>query len=382
MYIEAILNKNFPYFQKLSPHDKELFTERLQKFLAAKSIEGRKELSVNVEMEVITAAVFVQITFRLAEYLLSDFQKIILYPDKFISPFTGELSEGEVNPEGAIVFSWPDLYKGINDANDRWSPGLHQLALALFHSHVSGKNRDRHFSIYFDKWYTVARKSLEQVNHEESFFRHQEIKSLKDFFALGTVYFFEDAKAFHGSMPDLYYHFTQLYRQDPLLPDFRPEFGPKKKTAQSGSGALVEKLTPHGFSWFIHFLFFLLISLMLGTLLDLFTDNSLVTFIVAPAVSGLIFGKLQTIYLTEKMLTVSSFFGYSKSEFPLDTIVSVNYFEGRRTTFLEVNYWEEGFIQRKTYDIDFTFKNMENIFSYLLEKEEIAIRKDYKIYIL
>lgn len=170
--IHHCLDKSFGYYRRLSSEKKAVFVKRTKKFIAVKTFETRNDLVLTDEMKIQISACAIQLTFGLNYYLLKHFHKIIIYPDKYYSRMTKSRNVGEVNTAGIIVLSWDAFQKGLADDDDSYNVGLHELAHALNFTDLMGKDIDKRFSIYFDKWYVHAKLHIESHRGEKSFFRN------------------------------------------------------------------------------------------------------------------------------------------------------------------------------------------------------------------
>lgn len=214
--LEYTLKKFVPYYNLLSERHKRLFIMRTQMFMNYHSFEGRDGLLITEEMRVRIAATAVQLTFGLKEYLLRHFVTIVVYPDVYVSPATGDWHKGETNIRGSIVLSWKHFVEGFETTEDKLNLGLHELAHALDLGRLV-KDADPFFFRYFLKWSAVANETYMEVGASEyHFLRNYAGTNMREFFAVSVEHFFEDPEGFSNELPLLYQHLCVLLHQDPL----------------------------------------------------------------------------------------------------------------------------------------------------------------------
>jgi MtfA peptidase len=210
------LKKFVPYFNMLSDQHKRLFIMRTQLFMNYHSFEGRNGIYVTEEMQIRIAATAVQLTFGLKEYLLRHFVTIVVYPDVYVSPATGDWHKGETNIRGSVVLSWKHFVEGFETTEDKLNLGLHELAHALDLGRLV-KDADPFFFRYFLKWSAVANETYLEVNaSNHHFLRSYAGTNMREFFAVSVEHFFEDPSGFANELPLLYQHLCVLLHQDPL----------------------------------------------------------------------------------------------------------------------------------------------------------------------
>lgn len=211
------LQKNFRYYQNLDPKRKRVFVKRVTKFLRTKEFQGREDLYVSFEMEVLVAASAIQLTFGLPNVYLRHFETIILYPDIYYSTITERYHKGEVNTQGVIVLSWKNFQEGYLNPNDGRNLGLHEMAHAL--KIVDAMHSEEHNFLgktSFYKFVSYAREEMNAIqNGYESFFRSYAASNDHEFFAIAIENFFERPTEFLNYHPQMYHTMTHMLNQNP-----------------------------------------------------------------------------------------------------------------------------------------------------------------------
>lgn len=212
-----ILQKYFPYYQRLSATNKSKFELKVSNFIYGKRFIPRQVEAVTLEAKVLIAASAVQLTFGLPHVYLRHFNKILVYPDNYYSSITKRFHKGEVNPRfGIIVLSWQAFIDGYINQTDSINVGLHEMAHALRLENLlrSGKYQifDGNYLEQFDAW---AEKICSNPD-ENNFFRPYACVNIHEFFSVSIENFFERPQQFKNRLPELYYILTRLLLQDPL----------------------------------------------------------------------------------------------------------------------------------------------------------------------
>jgi MtfA peptidase len=215
-----ILQKYFPYYQKLNDTDKAKFERKVCNFLYGKRFIPRDIDEVTIEAKILIAATAVQITFGLPDAYLRHFNKILVYPDEYYSVLFKRYHKGEVNPRfGIIVLSWQSFVDGMIYPNDGKNLGLHEMAHAL---RLETMLRSSDYPLFDDKLLEEFDEHAHNVcsrieNWNETFFRPYACANEHEFFSVSIEHFFERPVELKNEMPRLYTILVKLLNQDPLL---------------------------------------------------------------------------------------------------------------------------------------------------------------------
>ena len=215
--LTRILNKRFPYFNKLDQIQKNIFLERLQKFIAAKTFKIHEGNGFK-EMPVLISAAAIQLTFGLKKYLLPHFEFIHIYPQEFmrVRPIICFL-EGNVSGQ-AINLSWKHFLEGYANSNDGQNVGLHELAHALYYqTFVVEENVDKNFRDQYDEFITDSNKAYHtEKSSTGGLYSEYAEKNSQEFWAESIELFFEKPADMNRTYPRLYSSLKNLLNQDPL----------------------------------------------------------------------------------------------------------------------------------------------------------------------
>lgn len=215
--IRSFLEMNFKYYQRLSTEDKLVFERRVIKFIRLKRFEPRGDLGkIRPKMKILIAASAIQITFGFPSLYFRHFDTMLLYPDTFRSPATGNYHHGEVNTRGIIVLSWSHFLEGYRIDNDGRNLGLHEMAHALKISDAVYTEDEYDFmdSDLMRTFIRLARAEMQLINEgQKSFFRDYAATDDHEFFAVAVENFFERPDEFRKSHPQLFQMLAQLLNQ-------------------------------------------------------------------------------------------------------------------------------------------------------------------------
>lgn len=215
-----ILQKYFPYYQRLTEVDKDKFERKVCNFIYGKRFIPRNVAEVTVEAKVLIAATAVQLTFGLPNVYLSHFNKIMVYPNEYYSVLFRRFHKGEVNPRfGLIVLSWQTFVDGFIYPTDGINLGLHEMAHAL---RLENMLRSPDYPLFdeqlMDEFDTHARNVCNQVeNWSDTYFRPYACANEHEFFSVSIEHFFERPYELRKEMPALYTILSRLLNQDPVL---------------------------------------------------------------------------------------------------------------------------------------------------------------------
>lgn len=204
----------FPYFKKINEQQRQLLCKRTQQFAEETQFIPRKDLVLTGRMKILISACSQQLTLGFKKhYEYVYFEKIIVYPEKYLSTHSGHYHTGEMNTAGAVVLSWEDFYKGIKVDNDAHNVGLHEFAHALEFMDMAHKDIDDTFSALLDKFFVHADYYFKN-KPEKPLFRSYATTNASEFFAVATEYYFEAPIAFRQREPELFTILDQAYQQD------------------------------------------------------------------------------------------------------------------------------------------------------------------------
>lgn len=203
---KLLLEANSPFYQKLKPKYKKYFEHRVDTFIEKTEFSTR-DISINREMKLSIAAVYIQLTFGMKNYLNQLIQQIIIYPGVYLSTHTNTYYKGEFNPSlKTIVFSWEDFKAGIDISNDNLNLGLHEFTHAL---HFATLKSDKPTHIFFNEtlknlFLSFSNESLRKDLLNSGFLRAYAFENKYEFVAVLLEHFFESPEELKQKFPSVY----------------------------------------------------------------------------------------------------------------------------------------------------------------------------------
>lgn len=219
----------FPYYKKINEEKRNLLCRRTKYFIDGTHFIPKKGLVLTNRMKILIAACSQQLTLGFKKhYGYAYFDKVIVYPEKYLSTYTEKYHTGEMNTAGIIVLSWEDFYKGIKIDNDARNVGLHEFAHALEFMDIANKDIDETFSACLDK-FTVFADYYLQNKSDKPLFRSYATTNLSEFFAVATEYYFESPNEFALQEPELFAILKRAYKQNtaPKVSKIKQQILPK-----------------------------------------------------------------------------------------------------------------------------------------------------------
>jgi Mlc titration factor MtfA (ptsG expression regulator) len=214
--LDEFFSKYFHYYNQLSNKHKSKFVFRANDLSRNIRIVGKHNFEITEEVRLFVVAAQVQLTFGFRNYALPMFRTIIIYPDSFRNPITGNMHDGEVNPRGVIVLSWKKLVKGHVIPDDKINLGLHELAHALMHTIKHSQNHELGLDLFLDKVIKLSKEEIKKIKSSDyHFFREYAGTNIYEFFAVAIECFFEVSNDFKKELPILYGYISKLIKQNP-----------------------------------------------------------------------------------------------------------------------------------------------------------------------
>ncbi len=214
----SCLLRNFSYYKRLSNEQRKEFEKRLSYFLSNKIFIPKQMDSVTDEMKIMIGACAIQLTFGLRPIRFAHFNRIVVYPTSYHSPYSGKSHKGEVNPNGVITFAWDAFWQGYNIRYNGFNLGLHEMAHALRLEDAIQKEDykvidDQHLS----RWHKISLREIKRIKRgRKSFLRHYATWDTEEFFAVCVEGFFQQPYLFRRELPEVYQALAKLLNQDPI----------------------------------------------------------------------------------------------------------------------------------------------------------------------
>lgn len=204
------------YYRKLTPQGKQEFCTRVREFMQSKEFTGMQGMELTFDIAVSVSAAAVQLTFGLANYKLSHFHTIRIFPEAFYSKINRNYLKGGASESGVVFLSWKDFTEGYRQDTDTFNLGLHEFAHALKINLTQGSDFDEEFAHYFAELENESSPVIDSIRRgEHNFLRKYGGTNKHEFFAVCAEHFFEVPELFRDKLPGLYHRFCLLLNQDP-----------------------------------------------------------------------------------------------------------------------------------------------------------------------
>lgn len=128
--MQFLLEKHSAFYNKLNEAERQKFRNRVVWFTMAKEFHGQVMEEVPTDIKGVIAANAVHLTFYQEDYLLEQFENIVVYPHPFPSPqYLEHWHASEIHVEdGAILFSAEHLLPSFLNPRKFYNIGLHEFA--------------------------------------------------------------------------------------------------------------------------------------------------------------------------------------------------------------------------------------------------------------
>jgi hypothetical protein len=229
----AIVEKRFPYFEKLSADDRRELLGHVNVFLAEKKFEGCAGLEMSDEIRVTIAAQACLLLLHRETDYFPKCDVVLVYPHDYrakhveragggvvIEREQGRL--GESSAAGVVVLSWDAVRGGAVNARDGHNVVLHEFAHQLDQEDGAADGAPVLATrAAYDPWAKVFGGEYEALKADVDEGRDTDIDAYgatnpAEFFAVVTEAFFEKPDRLVASHPALYDQLAAFYRQDPL----------------------------------------------------------------------------------------------------------------------------------------------------------------------
>jgi len=220
---KRILERDILFYQKLNSRHKKYFEHRVLKFLNKYKIEGRDGLIITEEIKVMIAACYTKLNFGKVDYISNAFDKIILFPKAFLSPYTSQMHVGEFNPSRSlVVLSWHHFKFGYENNTNNLNVGLHEFAHVLKHESLRSFDRT---SMRFSRNLKRLKNMIQQTGKmdrlvSENYLRNSAFYDNHEFFAVLVEHYFETPHLMKQKYPLLFRSMTKLLNFDDYLYTF------------------------------------------------------------------------------------------------------------------------------------------------------------------
>ena len=227
-----ILQRNVPYYERLTPAEQQELQGTIQVFVAEKNFEGCGGLAMTDEIIITIAAYACILLLHLQHDYYPRLQSILVYPDAYPVPgvqrLVGnivveghEMRAGESWRTGVVVISWNHVLHRPADPSGNRNVALHEFAHQLDQEKgVADGAPVLPKSSMYRAWALILGREYQKLSEAAAADRPTLLDKYgatnpAEFFAVVTEYFFEQPQQLKERHPELYAELKLYYRQDP-----------------------------------------------------------------------------------------------------------------------------------------------------------------------
>lgn len=220
---EEVLQREVSYYRVLPNDRKQIFRDKVQRFINTKSITGGGAVHITTELLVLTAASAVIPIMGLKGWPYYSLEEVVLVPDNVRNPSDVKSLErsnilGMVMGEYAshtVFLSADALVAGFKDRKDSQNVGIHEFAHM-----IDGDDGqvDGIPALYMPKelipeWKALMEEKIELIEEGKSKIDPYAATNDQEFFAVLSEAFFENPSRVKNEMPKVYNILSKVYHQ-------------------------------------------------------------------------------------------------------------------------------------------------------------------------
>lgn len=227
----AIVDRNLPFYARLSAEDREELELLIMIFIAEKSFEGCGGQAIDDEVRVTIAGQACLLLLHRDTDVYPRLDVILVYPsavavereqsDGYIVNTGRRVHLGESWTRGMVILSWDHVLSGARDPDDGDNVTLHELAHQLDGEdgtmdgtpRLAARARYNSWGAVLSDEYATLRSKLERGRRSD--IDAYGATNEAEFFAVITEMFFEKPVSMRSRHPELYAELQAFFRQDP-----------------------------------------------------------------------------------------------------------------------------------------------------------------------
>ena len=218
---KKLLENNVAFYAELDKEKKNIFEEKLTRFLGSVKIEGiGTEVSALDRILVGASAVIPILGFNEWEY--RNLGTVLLYPDTFNKDFQftegdrnilGMVGDGYMN--GQMILSQSALRHGFSKSAGNENTGIHEFVHLIDKSDGATDGVPQYFiqHDYTIPWVKMMHQEIRKIEDNQSDINPYAITNEAEFFAVTSEYFFENPERMKDKHPALYDSLSKIFGQ-------------------------------------------------------------------------------------------------------------------------------------------------------------------------
>jgi Mlc titration factor MtfA (ptsG expression regulator) len=228
---KAMLEKKVIFYSELSEEDKRLFENRIQRFIATKSMEGI-DTDIDDDIRLMVASSAVIPTFAFPDYNYPHVQTILVYPNSFDEQFQTKRYEGHRefisgmvgnrSLNGTVILSKPDLVAAFDGLPHKGNVGIHEFVHLLDKEdgEIDGIPEALITRPFIGPWLIEIKKEMQKIENGNSDINPYALTNNAEFLAVVSEYFFDNPAKFKSRHSELYTFLSTIFKtaQGPQTP--------------------------------------------------------------------------------------------------------------------------------------------------------------------
>jgi MtfA peptidase len=214
-----ILEKDVPFYARLSETDRVRLEEKVNVFARTKHFAGAGGMTVDDRVKVVIAAAAARLVLGLPDEHYPKLKEIVVYPGAYHHPDRDAVILGEVNGFGTMVLSWQAVLDGLANTDDGHNTAFHEFAHALdLADGVFDGTPLLSTRCAYAPWAKVMTRyydDLRDGGRRRRVLREYGATNEAEFFAVATEAFFEKPRQLRAKKPALYDLLSDYYQSDP-----------------------------------------------------------------------------------------------------------------------------------------------------------------------
>ncbi len=203
--IELLFQKQHGFYQSLSVEKKQLFRDRVALYIRAVEFMPKAMEEVTEDIQSMLASCAVQLTLNREDFLLPQFENVVVYPHPFPSPqFPKQFHASEIFAEdGVLLFSADHLIKGFMQPQHYYHVGLHEYAkvFILHHPEIEWP------ALKEDIWADL--ESISRFSHE-ALLKYVNLEEI-DPRPVSIAHFFVFPQKFKAVLPEIAQAYAEIF---------------------------------------------------------------------------------------------------------------------------------------------------------------------------
>jgi len=220
-----ILEKEVRFFHNLNNNEKDIFLDRVLKFLnSVKVTPVNVEISESDKLLIGASAIIPVFAFPKWEYLYLD--EIIVYQSSFNERYDtnskdnnilGMVGSGVMS--NTMILSLKALRHGFENERDKMNTAIHEFVHLIDKQDgiIDGVPSALLESNYIVPWLELINKEIDDITNDKSDIRDYGAYNKSEFFSIASEYFFERPILMERKHPELFKFMNRIYDRTPKM---------------------------------------------------------------------------------------------------------------------------------------------------------------------